>query len=289
MRGNRLGVSAQSLVVTLVGIAALTLGFLSSPVGASSSLRSFTIQASEFSFRAPASVPAGWTRITIKNIGGEDHQAQIARLNPGVSFGQLQAAAAKSEPGAVVSLVTPVGGPNAVAPGKSAATIDNLTPGQYALICFLFSQDGSEHDAKGMVKALTVTPSRTRTNAPKPFATVGLRDFSFVFPSKVPGTGIVAVKNSGSQDHEMAIYRLDAGKTLADAKSFLITRPGTAPPIPAPGAFVGGIAGVAPGATGYVDLNLRPATYVAVCFFPDPTKNGLPHIAEGMIQQFTVR
>lgn len=272
-----------------VGIALPTLGALAGTASASPSLRTLTIQTTEFSFRSPDSVPAGWTRITIRNIGGEDHQAQVARLNPGVTFDQLRAAAAKAESSAVVALVTPVGGPNAVAPGQSATTIDDLTPGQYALICFLFSSDGTEHDAKGMVKALTVTAARGATSAPKPAATVTLRDFSFAFPAKFTGQGIVAVKNEGSQSHEMAIYRLQPGKTLADAQRFLLSPPGTPPPLPAPGTFVGGITGVAPGATGYVDLKLKPSSYVAVCFFPDPTKNGLPHIAEGMIQQFTVR
>ncbi len=140
-----------------------------------------------------------------------------------------------------------------------------------------------------MLKPLTVTAARGSTTAPKLVATVALRDFSFALPTKFAGQGIVAVKNEGSQSHEMAIYRLQAGKTLADAKRFFISPPGAPPPIPAPGTFVGGITGVAPGATGYVDLNLKPSNYVAVCFFPDPTKNGLAHVVEGMIQQFRVR
>jgi hypothetical protein len=272
-----------------MALALLALGVLATPVAASPSLRTLTIQTTEFSFQSPESVPAGWTRVTIRNIGGEDHQAQLARLNPGATFDQLRVAAAKGNPAAVVALVTPVGGPNAVAPGKSATTIDNLTPGQYAMLCFLFSSDGTEHDAKGMVKALTVTAPRGPTTAPKSTATVTLQDFSFVIPPKFTGQGIVAVKNEGTQSHEMAIYQLMPGKTIADARSFLATPPGTPPSTPAPGTFVGGITGVAPGATGYVDLKLRPSNYVAVCFFPDPTKNGLPHLLEGMIQQFRVR
>lgn len=272
------------------GITLLAAGVLASAAAASASLRSLTIQTTEFSFRAPDSVPAGWTRVTIRNIGGEDHQAQLARLNPGVTFAQLQAAAAKGDPAALLTLVTPVGGPNAVGPGQSATTIDNLSPGQYALICFVFSSDGIEHDAKGMIKLLTVTPRRgSSAAAPRASSTVSLGDFSFAFLSKFTAKGVVAVRNADLQSHEMAIYRLQRGKTVTDAKAFFATAPGTATSTKPPGTFVGGIAGIAPGATGYVDLNLGAGNYVAVCFFPDTAKNGLPHFLEGMIQPFRIR
>jgi hypothetical protein len=277
-----------SAVLVATAVALLAPVMLAHPAAASPSLRTLTIQTTEFSFQAPDSVPAGWTRVTIRNIGGEDHQAQLARLNPGVTFDQLRATAAKGVPGALLALVTPVGGPNAVAPGHSATTIDNLTPGQYALICFLFSSDGTEHDAKGMMKLLTVTPPRGSGASPKASSTVALGDFSFAFPSKFAATGVVAVRNDGSQSHEMAIFRLNRGKTITDAKSFFAVAPGTPPPTP-PGTFVGGIAGIAPAAMGYVELHLAAGTYVAVCFFPDTAKNGLPHFLEGMIEPFQIR
>jgi hypothetical protein len=262
---------------------------IASTAAAAPKPRTLTIDASEFSFATPRTVPAGWTRITIRNRGGEDHQAQVARLNPGVTFVQVQATAARGAPGALFALVTPVGGPNSVARGRSATTIDDLTPGEYALICFLYSADGTQHDAKGMLAPLTVTPSRSPSSAPKPASTVTLREFSFTLPATLPGHATLAVRNDGTQSHEMAIFQLQPGKTLDDAKRFLLTPPGTAPTIPAPGGFVGGITGLAPGATGYVELALKPGQYVAVCFLPDITKNGLPHAIEGMIQQFTTR
>jgi len=72
------------------------------------------------------------------------------------------------------------------------------------------------------------------------------RHFVFAFSAKFAGQGIVAVKDEGSQSHEMPIYRLEPGTTLAEAKQFLTSPPGAPPPIPAPGTFVGGITGVAP-------------------------------------------
>ena len=261
------------------------------PAAAASGPNKVTITALDFSFKAPASIPAGLTSITLKNKGGEPHQVQFARLKDGVTFAQLKAAAAGSDPGAIVPLIDPVGGPNVVAPGRSATTIDTLEPGNYALICFVFSSDGVEHSARGMLRPLTVTKAKgAPAPAPKAKQTITLKDFSYTFPAKgVPGHGIVAVKNEGTQSHELAIYKLAPGKTLADASPYILVPPGASPPAgPSPVTEVGGITGVSPGETGWLDLNLPKGDYVAACFFPDPTKNNLPHVAEGMLSQFTV-
>ena len=246
-----------------------------------------TITATDYDYTLPPKVPAGWTTIVMKNKGGEDHQAQFAKLDSGVTFDQLARAAATSDPAAVVALTTPVGGPNAVPPGGTATVVSNLTPGQYAVICFIFAADGTEHDAKGMLVPLTVGKARGRTAPPNAKSTFTLRDFSFGVPAGFSGRGAVAVTNEGAQPHELALFALDPGKTLDDAKAFLLTPPGATPP-PAPGKSAGGLVGIMPGETGYMQLDLKPGTYVAICFFPDPTKGGLPHAVEGMISEFTI-
>jgi len=282
---------ARRSLCALVSAAALVAAVGMAPAAAASSQNEITITAQDFSFKSPSSIPAGLTSITLKNKGGEPHQVQVARLKDGVTFAQLKAAAATSDPAAIVDLVDPVGGPNVVAPGRSATTIDTLEPGNYALICFVFSSDGVEHSARGMLRPLTVTKAKgASAPTPKARATITLKDFSFAFPPKgVPGHGIVAVTNEGTQSHEIAIYQLAPGKTLADASPFILVPPGAAPPPgKSPVTEVGGITGVSPGETGWLDLNLPKGNYVAACFFPDPTKNNVPHVAEGMLSAFKV-
>ncbi len=253
-----------------------------------------TIHAQDFSFKMPATIPAGWTSVRLVNDGGEPHQAQLAKLNPGVVPEQIAAAGAGGDDAAVVALFTPMGGPNAAAPlgGTATVTVD-LTPGNYVALCFIPSADGTRHYAKGMVQAFTVTKPKGKAKSvpePRAKATTTLSDFSFAFPpAGVPATGVVAVRNTGTQAHEIAMYRLAAGKTLDDAKAFLLTPPGSPPPAgPSPITEAGGMVGLAPGATGYLRLASTPGNYVAVCFFPDPTKGGLPHAIEGMLASFAV-
>ena len=50
---------------------------------------------------------------------------------------------------------------------------------------------------------------------------------------------------------------------------------------------VGGLGWLSPGLTAWTEVDLSPATYVALCFVYDP-ETGLPHVAMGMVAVFTV-
>ena len=279
-----------AVLVTVVATAGPLLApHRAAATGSGAKVHQLTILARDFSFHVPSHIPAGWTEITIRNQGGEEHQAQVARINDGVTFTQLEQVASQNAPDALVPLVTAIGGPNAVEPGESATTIDRLTPGRYAIICFVYSADGTEHDAKGMLTPFTVTKAKGATRPPHTTATVVLRDFSFAIPPDFTGEGVVAVRNEGTQTHEWALYRLQPGKTIDDAKQFLFVPPGHPPPIPPPGTVAGGLVGLQPNTTGYVKLHLKSGAYLAVCFLGDAAKGGLPHALEGMIQPFTIR
>jgi hypothetical protein len=57
---------------------------------------------------------------------------------------------------------------------------------------------------------------------------------------------------------------------------------------PPPGALVGGITGIAKGRTIEVPTTFTPGEYALICFVPD-AKDGKPHIAHGMVKQFSVK
>ena len=284
---------AVAALAALVVLGTLALTILGAPpaVAAAKTPPTVTIRARDFEFVMPDKVPAGWTTFKVINDGGEDHQAQIAKLNPGVTADQIPTAGARGGDAAIVALLSPMGGPNAVRPlGGTASVTVNLTPGNYVVICFIPSADGVRHYAKGMIQPFTVTKAKGKAApAAKAKATVTLNDFSFAFPpAGLPAKGVVAVKNAGAQAHELALYQLAAGRTLDDAKAFLLTPPGAPPPAGTPPiTAAGGLGGIGPGATGYLRLALKPGTYVAACYFPDATKGGLPHIIEGMIGTVT--
>lgn len=255
---------------------------------ASATSPTVNVTAREYAYDAPESIAAGFTHIHMQNTGKEDHQAQLLKLNAGVTLAQFQAALQKG-PDAALPLSTAEGGPNAEKAGQAADSWQDLQPGQYVFICFVPAADGLPHLAKGMVKPVQVTAASPAPTAQLPPAqnTVTAREFLFDGPTTLPaGPTTINFKNAGTQPHELSMVKLNAGVTPDQLKAALGS---TAPPSgPPPFSSEGGMGGISPGETGQTTVNLTPGTYAFVCNIPDPT-TGKPHVALGMLSSFTVR
>jgi hypothetical protein len=136
-----------------------------------------------------------------------------------------------------------------------------------------------------MLKEFTVTaPTGEAAAAPEADTQVVLDDFTFTFPADFNGQGTVEVVNEADQLHEMTLYEMTGGATLADVQAFFSPQ---APPGPPPISPAGGSAAQSPGTTTFVPLELAPGNYVMICFVPDAA-SGAPHFALGMMKDFTV-
>ena len=244
-----------------------------------------TIKAHDYSYEAPARVEAGLVSITLENEGQEPHHVQLARLNDGVSVEQFQTALQQG-PEAALSLITWAGGPGVIDVGGRQEVTMELTAGTYMLLCFVPSPDGTPHLAKGMVTSLEVVDNQEQTGAqpPQADATIKMDDFTFLLPAEIKaGPQIWQIDNQGQQPHEIALIKLAEGKTMEDVGAFM-----AAPDGPPPFADVGGLQGIDPGESGWVNLNLTPGEYVALCHIPDPA-SGKPHMELGMVTPFSVK
>ena len=240
-----------------------------------------TIVATDFAYEAPTQIPAGLTTFVLKGQGKEIHHATIAKLEDGKTAADL--AAAFKTPGPPPSWVTFVGGPNALDPGAEGNATVDLTPGNYALICFVDTPDRIPHFAKGMVHGFTVTPSTVNAMTPAADVNLALVDYAFTFDKPLTaGRHTIKVTNPAAQGHEIQLIQLAPGKTLADMRQWITKMAG-----PPPGKAVGGIANMKPGTTSYFDVELTAGEYIAICFVPD-LKDGKPHFEHGMATQFTV-
>jgi uncharacterized cupredoxin-like copper-binding protein len=243
------------------------------------------IMASDYAFDAPDTLPAGLVTVRLMNHGLELHHAQFIRLNDDVTF-QDFVAALQSEGESALRLTTLTGGAGAVDPTNTTEVTLNLTPGTYALACFVSSADGTPHLAKGMLKPITVTPADAPSDTLLSQSTAGtltMRDFTFDIPSTLPaGPNTFSVVNDGPQPHELNILKLAPSAAPSDV---LAWQPdGSSPP---PFEAVGGMNGLSQGIAGNMTLDLAPGTYFAICNIPDPA-SGLPHSRLGMVRQFTV-
>jgi hypothetical protein len=240
---------------------------------------SLMIMAQEFSYDAPDTVPAGFTKVSLMNHGTEAHHALIVRLDSGHVAGELLDALAKNR---VPAWSVFLGGPNASMAGIAETAVE-LKPGNHVIICLIPSPDGVLHVAKGMVRQLTVKDASPGTVAPTADLTITLKDYSFT-PSAplTPGPHVIRVDNAAQQPHELVIVKLEPGKTIEEFAKWAEKPQG-----PPPGAPVGGTTPQASGIPNYVMASFEPGEYGFVCFVPD-VKDGKLHLEHGMIQQFKI-
>lgn len=250
------------------------------------SISEITIDAEDFSYKAPEAIEAGWVRVKLTNSGKEPHHVQFLRLNNDETLEQFQEALKQGE-GPALALVKEMGGVGAIAPTGSAQAVINLPAGQYVILCFIPStSDHVPHLAKGMIKNLTVQESTGATAKESTTdLSVTMKDFLFDLPETLPaGPRIIKVTNNGPESHELNLLRLEEGKTVEDVKESLAAPNGPPPFMP-----VGGINGLAAGLSGYIEYDFQPGTYVAICNIPSPHAEGHPHFTLGMIKGFTLK
>lgn len=238
------------------------------------------INASEFSFQAPDTIPGGWVTVRIHNSGQELHHGQILRLDQGKTVQDVMALTSLAMPEWLVAM----GGPSAPPPGLVLQTTVNLAPGSYLLICDIPSPDGKPHSMKGMIKPFTVVAPAGPASPPAADITVTLTDFAFgIVGELTAGNHTFRVTTSPGQPHEFVLARLAPGKKAEDLLAWVEKMDGP-PPIE---GVVGGTTALGAGQDNIFQAELAPGDYALICFIPD-AKDGKPHAAHGMMRTITV-
>ncbi len=207
----------------------------------------------------------------MKNLGKENHEAQIVRLNDGVTVEQFLAAIQAAGNGEPPPIFTYEGGPGEIMPNKTSEVVLNLQQGQYMLLCFVSAPDGQPHAAKGMVLPIKVNAATgAATTLPTGKGTLALGAANgFDLPATLPaGKSQYRVMNQGSGPRAFFIGNIPADKTIDDVNAELAK-----PDAPPPPWFQqsGGMDALKPNGSGVVTLDLAPGKYVAVdvAFGPD--------------------
>lgn len=244
-----------------------------------------TFTASEYRYEAPDSVPAGWTRFTLENIGERSHDLMLIKPEAGKTISDVLDALQSEGPPDWVELY---GGVSA-GPGESRAYTVNLDEGGYIALSFGENEAGPPDAAQGMIHAFTVTGEATELSddaLPQADVTVDMIDYAFAITGTLSaGEQTIRVMNTGHALHEMQVFRLNEGTTFEQFTAMLDQEPqeGQEPPF----TYVGGPV-MSPGVDGFVTMDLEPGTHVLVCFIPAPEHGGQPHYKLGMITQVEV-
>lgn len=165
-----------------------------------------------------------------------------------------------------------------------------------AVGALLLAACGSDSDdADGAAGGTATTAGRpTSTAAGKP-ATLAVEatdngaggGYAFKLPATVPaGPTQVSLRNTGAEPHHAQLFKLAAGKTMADVGAALAT--GNPAALGSVGSFEGGTGTVNPKGSSRAEavVNLTSGSYVFMCFVDGPS--GAPHLANGMVQPFKV-
>ena len=245
------------------------------------------ITATEYGYIMPdkLDIQSGFVDFAVVNNGSESHQAQVARLNPGVTNAQVfNELVTKKDEAAAYSLLTFVGGPDTMAPGYGQETILNMTPGQYVLLCFVVGADGIPHTSKGMVHFFAVSADHSAASIPAVDGQIVMNTMSYTLPEVMNHSQplLLQVTNQGTEAHELNIVKIAAGKGTQDIASFFQS-PSGQPPF----EELGGMAALMAGSTAWIKIHLEPGHYAVFSFIPD-IKTGQSQLSLGMITTLTV-
>ena len=247
--------------------------------------RVVTVEAFDFRFEAPASIPAGTVTFRLKNSGREIHHLWIVQLTGGKTPADFIAAtkvwgtSLKMPPWAI-----DVGGPNTAGAKQTAEGTVTLQPGTYMLVCWVPSPDGVLHVSRGMIRSMRETGKPATVDEPTPDVNMVLDDYSFTLSKPLTaGRRVIRIENRAEQSHEAVIARLLPGRTMAEAVAWMNGGQSGSSPVVA----LGGASGLGKGRHMYITTDLEPGRYVLLCFIPD-VKSGKPHSDHGMVKEIVV-
>ncbi len=197
------------------------------------------IRVGEYFILAPDSIPAGIVTLRLTQTGDATkpwpadtaklradltyhyHMVWVVRLEDGKTTNELFEAERDRLP---TPWATIVGGPGyADAPSTSNVTVA-LTPGDYALVCYVGSARDDRnryHLLKGMFRTLTVVGTPRPSTLPQPDLTIVMRGDSVIMADTLDrGHFRIAIRNETARRSDFAISRVKPGYTPGQARAW---------------------------------------------------------------------
>lgn len=226
---------------------------------------------------APGDVRAGLNRVTLNNQTSADINILTVSVPPGISVDEVLAIALDPEapvPDWIAESWLP-GIPNNPAPGESVTGYAFYYPGTYVA----FNIFGAA------ATTFTVEGDPWGVPAPASDVRVGMVEMAFlgIEGPIAAGPQTWEVVNHGATWHEIVLLTTPELWTPEEVLELIMT---TDEPPDGVG-FLNGAGITSPGGTVWLDLDLAPGAYAAVCFAPD-NFTGPPHAVLGMISTFEV-
>ena len=245
----------------------------------------FRIIATDAGFDAPNGVAAGLRHIVFENRGTEIHEAMLVKLPKGMSANDYVAAVKSGS-------LFPKGaldysGPGLTSPGETSEMWLRVDPGQYIIICW-----NSGHAKTTPVHPFTVHDIGADDETPKEDLVLKLVDFRFELEGDLhKGVQVIRVETPGPSMHEVDIFRLHEGRTVADLNGWR-KQEGHGP---APADALGGVLDSHDlSRVVWLRRKFTPGRYVLHCELPittaaSATSTKITHADVGMVREIEIK
>ncbi len=258
-----------------------------------------------FTTEAPASIKGGLVKIVFENAGQMPHEAQLLRVDEGHTV-QEAVEIIDSESTETPEWIHGAGGVGATAPGQQGTTMINLPAGNYGVIDTGSGggPEGPSPATRGALAEFEVTEGEPGELPQTPASIVAddegehgdaeegeeaeEHEHTIEAVGLKAGRNKVLFDNRSEEIHHAVLVPILGDTTIEEVGEALASEeePSGPPPVDFENAV---ITSVLDGKTKEVtELELSAARYALLCFVSD-REGGEPHVAEGMIEEVTVR
>jgi plastocyanin len=265
---RRIAIVAATSVLVLAGCAKGGTTSGAPPAPSDRGPAPIIIQATEFSFLMPDTIPAGVTTLHVQNVGGMPHFIEIQSVSGGHTDDDIQAILDDPKaPQPEWLAPAPVPNISLLSPGRSTDVTVDLPAGTYAAFCWMPDTNGTPHAFLGMHKVFHVTGTSTGGTLPTGDLAVTDADGSLQVPDTIPtGMQTISYANSGSKPAEITVARILVDEPIDQVKKDVDAWFGSGYAGPAPAEFLGGLSRI-PANTdnvGTTTVNFTPGVYAFV-------------------------
>ncbi len=245
-------------------------------------LPEIVITATDDGLQIPADVTAGTVLLTLDNQSQGYASIGFVQLAEGISQADLEAGLSGGGIPDFAHESTMTGGASAE-PGMSGMVAFELTAGDWFIL-----NTGGEVPT---VDTLTVTGEFAAVEIPAA-ALIEMSHHDFTIPAGIAaGPQIWQLTNTDPVLHHIVLLSYPGEISEENALALVMAQEGAGDPPagydPNDVGFLGESGLLSTGVNNWVEFDLQPASYIALCFISDPGSE-VPHVAEGMIEVFTV-
>jgi len=252
--------------------------------------------AEDYSFEAPNEIPSGWSNIHFTNNGQEPHLLLFSRLpdgktvddylsEAGVPFNKVwyqlrNGEITPQQIGESLGREMPawffevqfLGGVGLVMPDSVATATVNLPPGNYAIECYVKTEDGEIHFMEGMARPIKVTEKNSGMHPPKEDLLVSIRsdqmNIEGDFKTGKHTVKVLVESKPTGQAFGQNVHVLQLGQE-ADIEEVVqwfnwYTPTGMSSPSPDLATFIGGMHFLPVNRPGFFTVDLQPGRYLFV-------------------------